>query len=102
MGLVVPRSVRHASNPGPGPAMTIVEEKMPTHTGEFRRPRDEERDLFGITHVGKVRKENQDHFLICTIYPQVVIDVTSLPDTAELELRGQRIATMGLVADGVG
>ncbi|MEK7401472.1 MAG: protein phosphatase 2C domain-containing protein [Gemmatimonadota bacterium] len=71
-------------------------------TAEIRRPRDDERDLFGLTHVGKVRQENQDHFLICTVYRQVVIDVTSLPNVDQLELRGPRLATIGLVADGVG
>lgn len=71
-------------------------------TAEIRRPRDEERDLFGLTHAGKVRTENQDHFLICTVYPQVVIDTTSLPTVDQLELRGPRLATIGLVADGVG
>jgi protein phosphatase len=73
-----------------------------SETAEFRRPRDDERDLFGITHVGKVRKDNQDHFLICTVYPQVVIEATSLPNVDHMDLRGPRLATMGLVADGVG
>src|SRR5258706_10307798 len=71
-------------------------------TAEIRRPRDEERDLFGVTHRGKVRKENQDHFLLCTVYPQVEIDSTSLPEKELSELRGQRLATIGMVADGVG
>jgi PPM family protein phosphatase len=66
------------------------------------RPRDDELDLFGITHPGKVRKENQDHFLLCTVHPQVVIHGTSLPATDGLALRGQRLATIMLVADGVG
>ena len=66
------------------------------------RPRDDELDLFGLTHAGRVRKENQDHFLLCTVHPQVVIHGTSLPDTDRLALRGQRLATIMLVADGVG
>jgi protein phosphatase len=66
------------------------------------KPRDNELDLFGLTHPGKVRKENQDHFLLCTVHPQLVIHGTSLPNTSELPLRGQRLATMILVADGVG
>ena len=66
------------------------------------RPRDDELDLFGLTHPGKVRKENQDHFLLCTVHPQVVIHGTSLPATDNLALRGQRLATIMLVADGVG
>lgn len=66
------------------------------------RPRDDELDLFGLTHPGAVRKENQDHFLLCTVHPQVVIHGTSLPATDSLALRGQRLATIMLVADGVG
>lgn len=66
------------------------------------RPRDDELDLFGLTHPGKVRQENQDHFLVCTVHPQVVIHGTSLPDPDRLPLRGQRLASIMLVADGVG
>jgi serine/threonine protein phosphatase PrpC len=66
------------------------------------RPRDEDLDLFGMTHTGKVRSENQDHFLLATIHPQVVVHNTSLPDVSSLPLRGQRLATVLLVADGVG
>ena len=67
-----------------------------------QRPRDDELDLFGLTHPGKVRKENQDHFLLCTVHPQMVIHGTSLPDPDHLPLRGTRLATVMLVADGVG
>jgi protein phosphatase len=67
-----------------------------------RKPRDDELDLFGVTHPGKVRAENQDHFLVCTVHQQVVIHGTSLPDPDRLLLRGERLATMMLVADGVG
>lgn len=66
------------------------------------RPRDDELDLFGLTHPGKVRRENQDHFLLCTVHPQAVIHRTSLPDPEHLALRGSRLATFMLVADGVG
>lgn len=66
------------------------------------RPRDDELDLFGLTHPGKVRAENQDHFLLCTLHQQIVIHGTSLPDPENLPLRGQRMGTILLVADGVG
>jgi len=78
----------------------------PFTTGEVAgtdvRPRDDELDLYGLTHPGRVRSENQDHFLLGTVHPQVVIHGTSLPSTEELALRGQRLATIMLVADGVG
>lgn len=66
------------------------------------RPRDDELDLFGMTHPGKVRPDNQDHFLLCTVHPQVVVRATSLPSIDTLPMRGQRLATLMLVADGVG
>lgn len=72
-------------------------------TSEFgAKPRDDELDLYGLTHPGKVRSENQDHFLLCTVHPQAVIHATSLPDPEKLQARGQRLATVMLVADGVG
>lgn len=66
------------------------------------RPRDDELDLFGLTHPGRVRAENEDQFLLCTVHPQVVLHGTSLPQPDQLALRGQRLATILLVADGVG
>lgn len=70
--------------------------------GAGPKPRDDELDLFGLTHVGRVRKTNQDHFLLCTVHPQVLVHGTSLPEPEQLPLRGQRLATIMLVADGVG
>src|SRR5919112_3322316 len=69
--------------------------------GLDQRPRDDELDLFGLTHPGRVRAENQDQFLLCTVHPQVVVHATSLPEPEALALRGQRLATIMLVADGV-
>ena len=66
------------------------------------RPSDEELDLFGITHKGNVRAENQDQFLIATVHPQLVIHGTSLENVGDLPLRGTRMATVMLLADGVG
>ncbi|MEO5826208.1 MAG: protein phosphatase 2C domain-containing protein [Gemmatimonadales bacterium] len=66
------------------------------------KPRDSELDLFGLTHVGKVRKANQDHYLLCTVHPHVMVRSTSLPAAESLPLLGERMATVMLVADGVG
>jgi serine/threonine protein phosphatase PrpC len=71
-------------------------------TAPASRPRDDELDLFGLTHPGLVRKENQDHFLLCTLHQQIVIHGTSLPGPDQLPLRGERMGTIMLVADGVG
>jgi protein phosphatase len=74
--------------------------RTPAAPGE--KPRDDEVDLFGLTHPGKVRKENQDHFLLATVHPQVVVHGTNIPEPDRLVLRGQRLGTIMLVADGVG
>lgn len=71
-----------------------------TETGT--KPRDDELDLYGVTHPGKVRTENQDHFLVATIHQHIVLHGTSLPDTESMPLRGQRLGTIMMVADGVG
>ena len=76
---------------------------MPTsETATVIRPADDELDLFGITDRGKVRPENQDHFLVSTVHPQLVIHNTSLPEPEKLPLRGTRFATVLVLADGVG
>jgi serine/threonine protein phosphatase PrpC len=76
--------------------------KTPVSPALGPKPSDREIDMFGMTHPGKVRKDNQDHFLLATVHPQVVIHGTSLPNPDALPLRGQRLATLMLVADGVG
>jgi len=67
-----------------------------------QRPSDAEIDTFGLTHPGKVRSDNQDHFLIASIHPEVVVHASSLPESFDANLRGGRLGTMVLVADGVG
>src|SRR5215212_4906507 len=66
------------------------------------KPRDEELDFFGITHPGKVRKDNQDHYLVSTLHKTARVRSTSLPNPELFELPSQRIASFGMVADGVG
>ena len=67
-----------------------------------RKPTDADIDVYGVTHVGKVRRENQDHFLISTLAKQVRVDQTSLPDIAGLSSAVDRVASLTMVADGVG
>ena len=54
------------------------------HSGEHRivsnpKPRDEDLDFFGITDRGKVRADNQDHFLVTTLHKTMRVHVSSLP-----------------------
>jgi serine/threonine protein phosphatase PrpC len=77
------------------------------NTGEFvvpdlsRRPRDSELDVYGLTHPGLVRANNEDHFLICALKKKVEVYHTSLPDPSVLGF-SHRVAMLALVADGVG
>src|SRR5437763_4023320 len=79
-----------------------VAELLTTSSHPSPRVRDDELDLFGLTHPGNVRTENQDHFLIATVHPEVLVHGTSLESVEHLPLRGERLATVFLVADGVG
>ena len=79
-----------------------VAEHFTTSADPSQRASDDELDLFGLTHPGNVRTENQDHFLVCTVHQEVIVHGTSLPNVDELPLRGERLASLFLVADGVG
>jgi serine/threonine protein phosphatase PrpC len=69
--------------------------------GPARKPRDDELDVYGVTHVGRVRRENQDHFLVCSLRKQMLVHHTSLPGPGNLPA-AERLAFVAMVADGVG
>ncbi len=66
------------------------------------KPRDEEIDVHGLTHQGKVRSENQDQFLLASIHKRVQVLSTSLTEQQRLPLADDRLAFLAMVADGVG
>ena len=66
-----------------------------------RKPLDSEIDVFGLTHTGNVRRENQDHFLISSLRREVAVLQTSLPAT-DVQSGSERTALLAVVADGVG
>ncbi|MEO7822033.1 MAG: protein phosphatase 2C domain-containing protein [Gemmatimonadaceae bacterium] len=68
----------------------------------FRKPSDDEIDVYGLTHQGLVRPSNQDHFLIGSLRQRLQVKQSSLPDIAELPVAEDRLASMMMVADGVG
>ncbi|MCC6930421.1 MAG: serine/threonine-protein phosphatase [Gemmatimonadaceae bacterium] len=70
--------------------------------GVVRKPRDDEIDVFGLTHPGKVRPENQDHFLVASLHRQMRVHLTSLPETSGTTRETDRLAFLAMVADGVG
>ena len=67
-----------------------------------RKPHDDEIDVCGVTHPGHVRKDNQDHFLVCALKKQIVVHSSSLPDADHLMADTERLAFLAMVADGVG
>ena len=67
-----------------------------------RKPREDEIDAHGVTHPGKVRRENQDHFLLCSLRRQVVVRGSSIPEADGLLHESTRLASLAMVADGVG
>jgi serine/threonine protein phosphatase PrpC len=68
----------------------------------FRKPRDDEIDSYGLTHPGLVRPSNQDHFLIGQLRQRFHVKQSSLPDLAEIPVAEERLASLMMVADGVG
>jgi protein phosphatase len=67
-----------------------------------RKPLDDEIDVYGVTHTGKVRPTNQDHFLIASLRKTVDLHRTSLPTAERLPIESERLAFLAMVADGVG
>jgi serine/threonine protein phosphatase PrpC len=57
-------------------------------------------DVFGLTHAGKVRKVNADHFLIASFHRSIQLHGTSLDDVGPTETTNRGF--MMIVADGVG
>ena len=49
---------------------SIMELRTTSHAPSSIRPTDDEIDLFGLTHQGHRRANNQDHFLIATIHAE--------------------------------
>ncbi len=74
----------------------------PTADTLKRKPREDEIDFFGLTHRGKVRKNNNDHFLLASLHKRMEVRLTSLPGLEQSLVSDQRLAFIGMVADGVG
>ncbi len=76
----------------------------PGPTGQDRTPRptSENADIFGITHQGNVRPENQDHFLVGSLHKMMEVHQTSLADGNLGPLISPPRSYVFLVADGLG
>ncbi|MDP9205770.1 MAG: protein phosphatase 2C domain-containing protein, partial [Gemmatimonadota bacterium] len=77
----------------------IAERSSPTTS---RRPHDDELDAHGLTHPGKVRPENQDHFLVGSLRGRLNVRMSSLPTNQNSPIEEERVASFMMVADGVG
>ena len=65
--------------------------------------RADEVDLWGLTHRGKVREENQDHFLVGRLAEDSLrLTGTSLPEPPEVDGGIEPPVFLAMVADGVG
>ena len=81
--------------------MTRLATASPEATTD-RKPRDDEIDVFGLTHQGKVRKTNNDHFLLASLHKRMDVVLTSIPGLADESKQPERLAFLAMVADGVG
>jgi len=72
------------------------------HTPHAPKPRDDQIDVFGLTHPGRVRQDNQDNFLIASIARDVRVLGTSLSNAQAIAAESTRLAFLAMVADGVG
>ena len=73
-----------------------------TDESDARAPAAHEIDAFGLSDVGRVRQDNQDHFLVASLNQTLDVHGTSIPaDDGALESKVRRGFVM-MVADGVG
>ena len=68
----------------------------------FERPQFHEIDAWGLTHEGHVREENQDHFFVGSLARGITVNATSVTARDREVLLPERLASLGMVADGVG
>lgn len=80
-----------------GPMATGV-----THPSALQKPLPSEIDVCGLTHRGRVRSENADHFLIASFHRAMQVHNSSIPSDAFQSLSADSRGYVFLVADGVG
>ncbi len=81
--------------------MAPSEADVPTGAGT-RKPTDKDIDVYGLTHRGVVRKDNQDHYFIGFLSRGVLVDRTSLPRDGQPVVEPEWLGSLAMVADGVG
>jgi len=76
--------------------------REPDEADAPERPAFSDIDSWGATHTGKVRPDNQDHFFLGALTRGVTTQRTSLDPEAETSRFMERLASLAVVADGVG
>ena len=66
------------------------------------KPRPEQIDAYGVTHVGHRRGENADHFIVASLHRAMRVHATSLAPDAVPPMSSDSRGYLLLVADGVG
>lgn len=66
------------------------------------RPQFSQIDAWGVTHPGRVREVNQDHFFVGALARGITVDATSIDEEGRSVLHAERLASLAMVADGVG
>jgi len=67
-----------------------------------RKPLPHEADVFGITHAGRTRPTNADHFLVASFYRTMTVHASSIEASAFPPISTYSRGFLFLVADGVG
>jgi protein phosphatase len=73
-----------------------------SHPNALQKPLPAEIDVCGLTHRGRVRSENADHFLIASFHRAMQVHNSSIPANAFSALSADSRGYVFLVADGVG
>jgi len=73
-----------------------------TDSRALQKPLPSEIDVCGLTHRGRVRSENADHFLIASFHRAMQVHNSSIPHSAFSALSADSRGYVFLVADGVG
>jgi len=71
-------------------------------TAAIAKPLPSEIDVFGMTHTGRVRKTNADHFLVASFHRAMLLHASSLGGADLPTLSRDSRGFLMLVADGVG
>jgi protein phosphatase len=66
------------------------------------RPQFSDIDAWGLTHRGRVREDNRDHFFVGSLARGVRVEQSSFTKNTVGLLHFKRLATLAVVADGVG